>query len=340
MTSPRSSTADAAAGAGAGRRDQPQPPPRGRPRSGSRTSTCRGARAPTSTAPLGGEAWEPEQSKLSDVARTVADREPAHRGQPAQLPPRDRHAVRPRRRLGHLGAPLDRRGGPARHRHPRLPADDPGGRPGRAGAGPDDPHGGRLRQRATATHDRTRHRLRLVPGARHPGLAPQHRPHQRRPDLRPAAGPGRRGREPAHGLLPQPARAPRSSWRPNAAMRAVCDVVKTFQMPGHGIENFGRKSVQIAMAGIYDLRIHHDEVVMPVLRQLRALERDRPVRRGRARRATSWPTFLAELDRVGDAVHRAAGEPQCPPAPAACPTSPAVTASSGWPRPWAGTAGR
>ena len=71
----------------------------------------------------------------------LADRQPAHRGQPAELPPRDRDAVRPRRRLGHLGAPVDRRGGPARHRDPRLPARHPGGRPGRAGAGPDDPHG-------------------------------------------------------------------------------------------------------------------------------------------------------------------------------------------------------
>jgi acyl-[acyl-carrier-protein] desaturase len=59
---------------------------------------------------------------------------------------------------------------------------------------------------------------------------------------------------------------------PNETMRAICDVVKTFQMPGHGIENFTRKSVQIAMAGVYDLRIHHDEVVLPVLRNLKALE--------------------------------------------------------------------
>jgi acyl-[acyl-carrier-protein] desaturase len=59
---------------------------------------------------------------------------------------------------------------------------------------------------------------------------------------------------------------------PDVAMRAVSDVVRTFQMPGHGIENFGRKSVQIAMAGIYDLRIHHDEVVIPVLRNLNVLD--------------------------------------------------------------------
>jgi acyl-[acyl-carrier-protein] desaturase len=61
---------------------------------------------------------------------------------------------------------------------------------------------------------------------------------------------------------------------PNTAMRSVCEVVKSFQMPGHTIENFGRKSVQIAMAGIYDLRIHHDDVLTPILRQLRVFERD------------------------------------------------------------------
>ncbi|MBB5873109.1 acyl-[acyl-carrier-protein] desaturase [Allocatelliglobosispora scoriae] len=59
---------------------------------------------------------------------------------------------------------------------------------------------------------------------------------------------------------------------PNEAMRAITDVVSDFQMPGHGIENFGRKSVQMAMAGIYDLRIHHDEVLQPVLRNLRIFE--------------------------------------------------------------------
>ena len=61
---------------------------------------------------------------------------------------------------------------------------------------------------------------------------------------------------------------------PDQAMRAVANVVQQFQMPGSGLEGFGRKSVMIAKAGIYDLRIHHDEVVMPILRQTRALERD------------------------------------------------------------------
>ncbi|GLW04889.1 acyl-ACP desaturase [Microtetraspora sp. NBRC 13810] len=54
---------------------------------------------------------------------------------------------------------------------------------------------------------------------------------------------------------------------PSQTMRAVTDVVSSFQMPGHSIEGFTRKAVMIANAGIYDLRLHLDDVLMPVLRQ-------------------------------------------------------------------------
>jgi acyl-[acyl-carrier-protein] desaturase len=84
---------------------------------------------------------------------------------------------------------------------------------------------------------------------------------------------------------------------PNEAMRAVTDVVKTFQMPGHGIENFTRKSVQIAMAGVYDLRIHHDEVVTPVLRNVRALETEGLSGDGDKAR-DELVGFMSELDRA------------------------------------------
>ncbi|MBU2666684.1 acyl-ACP desaturase [Actinoplanes bogorensis] len=60
---------------------------------------------------------------------------------------------------------------------------------------------------------------------------------------------------------------------PNNAMRAVTDVVSTFQMPGANIEGFGRKALSIALAGIYDLRQHRDEVLQPVLRQWNVLGR-------------------------------------------------------------------
>jgi acyl-[acyl-carrier-protein] desaturase len=60
---------------------------------------------------------------------------------------------------------------------------------------------------------------------------------------------------------------------PNEAMRAVADVVAAFQMPGANIEGFGRKALSIALAGIYDLRQHRDEVLQPVLRQWNVFDR-------------------------------------------------------------------
>jgi acyl-[acyl-carrier-protein] desaturase len=61
---------------------------------------------------------------------------------------------------------------------------------------------------------------------------------------------------------------------PDLAMQAVTDNVRDFAMPGHGIEGFGRKAVEIAVAGIYDLRQHRDEVIMPVLRKWQIFERN------------------------------------------------------------------
>ena len=53
---------------------------------------------------------------------------------------------------------------------------------------------------------------------------------------------------------------------PNQTMRAITDVVTAFQMPGTDIAGFQRKAVEMAIAGVYDLRQHRDDVVAPVLR--------------------------------------------------------------------------
>jgi acyl-[acyl-carrier-protein] desaturase len=60
---------------------------------------------------------------------------------------------------------------------------------------------------------------------------------------------------------------------PDQAMRAVADVVAAFEMPGANIEGFGRKALSIALAGIYDLRQHRDEVLQPILRQWNVWDR-------------------------------------------------------------------
>jgi acyl-[acyl-carrier-protein] desaturase len=59
---------------------------------------------------------------------------------------------------------------------------------------------------------------------------------------------------------------------PEQMVVAIAAEVLGFQMPGTGIPQFNRKSVQIAKAGIYDLRIHRDEVVAPVLRHWKVLD--------------------------------------------------------------------
>jgi acyl-[acyl-carrier-protein] desaturase len=61
---------------------------------------------------------------------------------------------------------------------------------------------------------------------------------------------------------------------PDEAMTAILASVRDFAMPGYGIEGFARKSVEIAVAGIYDIRQHREEVVMPILRKWRIFERE------------------------------------------------------------------
>ncbi|WP_119729149.1 acyl-ACP desaturase [Thermomonospora amylolytica] len=84
---------------------------------------------------------------------------------------------------------------------------------------------------------------------------------------------------------------------PDQTMRAVTDVVKAFEMPGHTIDGFLRKSVAIANAGIYDLRLHHDDVLMPVLRKWRVFEMGGLTPEGeRAREELG--EFLEQLDQA------------------------------------------
>ncbi|MEX2185038.1 MAG: acyl-ACP desaturase [Chloroflexota bacterium] len=60
--------------------------------------------------------------------------------------------------------------------------------------------------------------------------------------------------------------------QPSAAVRAIVEEVLAFQMPGAGIPNFLRKAAQMAKAGIYDLRSHRDEVLLPIIKHWRIFE--------------------------------------------------------------------
>jgi acyl-[acyl-carrier-protein] desaturase len=60
--------------------------------------------------------------------------------------------------------------------------------------------------------------------------------------------------------------------QPSAAVRAIVDEVLRFQMPGAGIPRFLRKAAEMAKAGIYDLRVHRDEVLLPIINHWRIFE--------------------------------------------------------------------
>ncbi|MFF3111581.1 acyl-ACP desaturase [Kitasatospora sp. NPDC057904] len=51
------------------------------------------------------------------------------------------------------------------------------------------------------------------------------------------------------------------------------ETIRGFAMPGQGMPGFGRMAAEIAVAGVYDPRVHHDEVLVPLLRALKVLDR-------------------------------------------------------------------
>jgi acyl-[acyl-carrier-protein] desaturase len=82
---------------------------------------------------------------------------------------------------------------------------------------------------------------------------------------------------------------------PSAAVHAISDEVVGFQMPGAGMENFTRKAAQMAKAGIYDLRVHHDDVIWPLLNHWGIFELEGLDPSAELRRA-DLAAFLMDLD--------------------------------------------
>lgn len=54
---------------------------------------------------------------------------------------------------------------------------------------------------------------------------------------------------------------------PSVAIEGIYNTFVNFEMPGVGIPGFLRKSIEVARAGVYNLRIHHDNVVQPLIAQ-------------------------------------------------------------------------
>ncbi len=53
---------------------------------------------------------------------------------------------------------------------------------------------------------------------------------------------------------------------PSTMVEAIHRVFTSFAMPGTSIPGFVRRAVEMAKAGVYNLRVHHDRVLLPLIR--------------------------------------------------------------------------
>jgi acyl-[acyl-carrier-protein] desaturase len=82
---------------------------------------------------------------------------------------------------------------------------------------------------------------------------------------------------------------------PSAMVLAMNRQVLGFSMPGLELPGFRDKAIRIASAGIYDLRIHHDQVLLPVLKKWRLAELEGLNDEGKFAREEIFD-FLEKLD--------------------------------------------
>lgn len=89
---------------------------------------------------------------------------------------------------------------------------------------------------------------------------------------------------------------------PSATVCAIERQVRTFEMPGLGIPDFAAHASAIAALGIYDLVLHHDQVLAPVvlrhwnLESVEGLDADAEAARERTIR------HIARIERIGKRI--------------------------------------
>lgn len=83
---------------------------------------------------------------------------------------------------------------------------------------------------------------------------------------------------------------------PSATTRAIGRQVLGFTMPGLELPGFREKAIRMAKAGIYDLRIHHSQVLLPVLMKHWHLEDLTGLDDSAERARDGVIAFLPELD--------------------------------------------
>jgi acyl-[acyl-carrier-protein] desaturase len=88
---------------------------------------------------------------------------------------------------------------------------------------------------------------------------------------------------------------------PSTAMQALSRQVRNFSMPGLGIPGFVGHARAIAKAGIYDLAIHHEKIIVPLLHRHWVIEK---VEGLNAAAEQARIALVSHVERVGKAARR------------------------------------
>jgi len=94
---------------------------------------------------------------------------------------------------------------------------------------------------------------------------------------------------------------------PSSMMIGIERAVRNFAMPGTGIENFDALAKEIAKAGIYDFRIHHEQILVPViLRHWKVADVTGLSTEGEKAREA----LIKRIDKIGRVAGRLSREPE------------------------------
>ena len=100
---------------------------------------------------------------------------------------------------------------------------------------------------------------------------------------------------------------------PSGAVKAIDRQVTSFEMPGANIEGFAAHAASIAAAGIYDFRVHYEQVLVPVVINHWRLESVEGLDDGAEAAREHLLGWMARLRRVAEGI--AAQSPATPRGP-------------------------
>ena len=96
---------------------------------------------------------------------------------------------------------------------------------------------------------------------------------------------------------------------PSNMMIGIERAVRNFAMPGTGIENFDALAKEIAKAGIYDFKIHHEQILVPVvLRHWKVAE----VTGLSPEAEKARDSLVKRIDKIGKVANRLAAKTEAP----------------------------